>query len=141
MADAAWHYNITGNYIDRSGGPGIRLRRRGEGRARVTSITGNVIYRSGKPDWRELGEYESCHVQVDGAQGLTMTGNTLNVGRDDGGKGEWSPDYGIIYGGLENAVISGNVLHDACLKELLLESAENGPGVIVKDNPGSIFAP
>ena len=45
------HYNITGNYIDRSGGPGISLRCPRRAPCLCFTITGNVIYRSGKPEW------------------------------------------------------------------------------------------
>jgi hypothetical protein len=61
------------------------------------------------------------------------------TGRDDGGRGEYSPDFGIVYGRLENSVIAGNVLHNAALRELLVDLGGHGPGVIVRDNPGSLF--
>jgi hypothetical protein len=45
------HYNITGNYIDRSGRCGIALLPGPNQRSCETiTATGNVIYRSGKPD-------------------------------------------------------------------------------------------
>ncbi len=133
------HYNIGNNYIDRSGGPGITWLPRGEQWGLVVSATGNVIYRSGKPDWRALEEHESAHARFEHVRGLTFMGNTMNVGRDDGGKGEWSPRCGIVYGPLADSVIQGNVLHGGALQELLVDLGGHGENVIVRDNPGSLF--
>jgi len=133
------HYNIGNNYIDRSGGPGITWLPRGDVWGQVVSATGNVIYRSGKPDWRTLEEHESAHARFENVRGLSFTGNAMNVGRDDGGKGEWSPRYGIVYGRLENAAIQGNVLHSGALRELFVDLGGHGENVIVRDNPGSLF--
>jgi hypothetical protein len=44
-----------------------------------------------------------------------------------------------VYKGLENCVISNNVLHRGAMKQLLLDLGEHGEGVVVKDNPGSLF--
>lgn len=135
------HYNITGNYIDRSGGCGIRLAGREGHPCRHFSMTGNLIYRSGRPDWRALEKHESAHVWFDGGAGLTFTGNTMTVGRDDGGKGHWSPRCGIVCAKLENSVIRSNVLHDGALEEILLDMGGHGPGAIIADNPGGLFTP
>lgn len=131
------HFNITGNYIDRSGTAGIHLVE--GGKCRQMAITGNLIYRSGKH--AELNTPESSHIRVEGAQGIAILGNTMNVGRDDGGKGIYSPSYGIVCKSLTNCVISGNVLHDGCLGELIVDKGGHGQGVILKDNPGSLFKP
>jgi hypothetical protein len=48
---------------------------------------------------------------------------------------------GIVYEGLENCVLKDNVLHNASLRELLRDLGSHGEGLIVKDNPGSIFKP
>ena len=63
------------------------------------------------------------------------------AGRDDGNKGVVSPSFGIVYGGLENCVITNNVLHDGALQELLLDLGGNQAGVIVRDNPGRLAGP
>jgi hypothetical protein len=63
------------------------------------------------------------------------------VGRDDGGKGLWSPAYGIVCRGLKNCVVKDNVLHDGALRELVLDLGEHGEGMILKDNPGRVFKP
>jgi len=135
------HYNITGNYIDRSGGPGISLLPRNGTPCRHVTATGNVIYRSGAPQWRELGEHESSHVRFEQAWGLVFSGNAMTAGQDDGGKGEWSPRCGIVYGGLKNAVIKDNTMHEGALGDLIVDLGDNGENVIVKDNVGTVFVP
>ncbi len=135
------HYNITGNYIDRSGGAGISLLPRGNTPCRVFSITGNLIYRSGAPQWRELEEYESTHVHFESVRGMTFSGNTMHVGRDDQGKGEWSPNYAMVCGGLEDAVIKDNVMYQGATGKLVLDLGGHHENVIIKDNVGSLFAP
>jgi hypothetical protein len=133
------HYNIGNSYIDRSGGPAISLLPRGETPCSVISVTGSVIYRSGKPEWTAEGDHRSAHVRLDHVRGLTFTGNAMSVGRDDGGRGEWSPDLGIVYGRLHDSVIAFNVLHGGARKELIVDLGGHGPGVVVRDNPGSLF--
>lgn len=131
------HYNMTGNYIDRSGTAGIHLAE--GGKCKQMTITGNLIYRSGKH--AQLNTPDSCQMRIEAAQGITITGNTMNVGRDDGGKGTYSPSYGIVCKGLENCVITNNVLHNGCLHKLIDDQGGHGEGVILKDNPGSLFTP
>jgi len=133
------HYNVTGNYIDRCGGSAIALLRRAEYTTRHFTVTGNLIYRSGK--WTEEDTHESAHVRLDGVDGLALTGNTMTVGCDDGGGGRWSPAYGIVARALASAVVKNNVLHRGALKELLADLGEHGEGVIIEDNPGTIFTP
>lgn len=134
----ACHYNITGNYIDRSGGPAIRTSGRDATSPSFTvSICGNVIYRSGKPEWtpdRNL----SAHLVFEETHGLTCVGNTMCVGTDDGG-GLLSPEYGIVIRALKNSVIKDNTLHIGCLTELIRDLGGHGEGVVVKDNPGSLY--
>lgn len=133
-------YNITGNYFDRSGGPGIALLGRENEPCSKFTITGNIINRSGAP-WRELEKHDSAQVRFEGCRGIVFTGNAMCVGRDDGNKGEWSPRCGIVYGRLENSVIKDNVLQSGALEELLVDLGGHGPGAIVKDNPGSLGTP
>jgi len=141
------HYNITGCYIDRSGGPGISLTPRGDddGRpCRHFAVTGNVIYRSGKPDWPESGAHSesgSSHARLIGCEGIAFTGNSMVAGRDDGARGEWSPDACVICGGLTNSVIKDNVMHGGALKELVVDLGGHGEGVVVRDNVGSVLSP
>jgi hypothetical protein len=133
------HYNFGNNYIDRSGGPGISLLPRGDRACYHISITGTCIWRSGKREWPTSGEeHQSAQVRFECVRGLTFTGNAMMTGRDDNSRGEWSPDFGVVYGRLENSVIMGNVLHSGALKELLVDLGGHGPNVIVRDNPGSL---
>lgn len=131
-------YQITGNFFDRAGTCGIALRRSHVPCSQMT-ITGNFIKRSGK--LVDLESQESAQIMLDGARGVTCIGNTLQAGRDDDGAGRFSPSYGIVYQGLEDCVISNNVLHDGALRQLLVDRGGQGEGVIVRDNPGRIFKP
>jgi hypothetical protein len=139
------NYNLTGNYIDRSGGPGIALVTRPTSRdgsqvvyPRDITVTGNMIYRSGKTEWRPLGPHESCHIQVDHGNGLVITGNTMTVGRDDDGKGEWSPRYGLILGNLNQSLVQGNVLRSGATEQLLLDLGGHSADSAIRDNIGSV---
>lgn len=138
---AGSHYNITGNYIDRSGRCGLALLPgKNNQSCHTLAVTGNVIYRSGKPDWEKRDEYDSAHARFEYVKGLTFTGNAMTTGRDDGGRGSWSPDYGIVMKGLEYSVIADNVLYNGVLKQLLVDLGEHGADVIIKDNVGSTRA-
>lgn len=134
------HYNITGNYIDRSGGPAISLLPREDGAPCFCfTVTGNVIYRSGKPEWTSTtDEFESAHVRFETCRGLAFSGNSMCVGQDDGG-GSNSPRYGIVLRGLRNSIIKDNTLHIGAMTELVHDLGGHGEGTIVKDNVGSIF--
>lgn len=139
----ASHYNITGNYVDRSGGPGIALRPRGKENAPCFchTITGNVIYRSGKPEWaQDKPAEDSCHILLDTAHGVSCVGNSMSIGQDDSG-GTNSPDYGIVLRNLQNCVIKDNTMHIGFLKTDILDHGGHKEGVIVKDNIGSIYNP
>jgi hypothetical protein len=77
---------------------------------------------------------------MDGCQGVTCIGNSIQSGRDDGNQGVFSPSFGIIYQGLRNCVIRDNVLHDGALTQLLVDLGGQLEGVVVGDNPGRLFA-
>jgi hypothetical protein len=130
-------YQITGNFFDRAGTCGIALRKRTHGCVQVT-ITGNFIKRSGK--LAAAGSHDSAQIFMDGCQGVTCIGNSIQSGRDDGNEGVWSPSFGIVYQGLQNCVIRDNVLHDGALTQLLVDLGGQQEGVIVGDNPGRLFA-
>ena len=133
------HYNITGNYIDRSGRCGIALLPGINDRScEVITLTGNIIYRSGKPDWGKQDDYDSSHVRFESVKGLVFVGNALNSGRDDGGAGSYSPDFGIVLKKLENSIVKDNVQQNGALKQLIADLGEHGDGVIIKDNVGSL---
>ncbi|MHC4885315.1 MAG: glycosyl hydrolase family 28-related protein [Planctomycetota bacterium] len=139
------HYNITGNYVDRAGTGGIVLMPLGEDRlpSYCMSVVGNVVNRSGKPEYIKAvgGEDDplnSCQIRIEGAHGITCTGNTMCIGQDDGG-GQNSPDYGMVLKDLKNCIVKDNVMHIGALKELVRDEGGHGEGVIIKDNVGSLF--
>ncbi len=132
------HYNITGNYIDRAGRCGMALLPRGEVGCHTLAATGNVLYRSGKPEWGKSDDFDSAHVRFEHVRGLVFSGNAMNAGRDDGCKGEWSPDYSVVLRALESSVISNNVMHEGSLKELVVDRGGHGDNVIIKDNVGTL---
>lgn len=132
------HYNLTGNYIDRSGHDGLALTDREGHRCSVIAATGNVLYRSGRPVWSDPPGRRTAHVRLDGVEGLAFTGNVMHAGRDDGGKGGWSPHLGLVLRNLDDAVVKDNVLHQAALEDLVVDQGGHGAQVIIRDNPGSL---
>jgi hypothetical protein len=132
-------YNITGNWIDRSGGPGIALMPRpGPVPCNNIAITGNVINRSGKPETTGSDDLDSTHVRIEEAHGVAFVGNTMCVGQDDGG-GVFSPRYGMVLRGLKNCVIANNVMNIGAVKELVHDLGGHGEGVVIRDNVGNLY--
>ncbi len=130
-------YNITGNYIDRSGKAAIALLTHPQwGPSKMIAVTGNVLYRSGKS--APADSLDSAQLRIDGLEGSTVVSNVCSVGRDDGARGEWSPSYGFVYKGLTNTIVKDNTLHDGAMKELLCNLGGHGEGAIVKDNVGRV---
>ena len=136
VIDSSDGYQITGNFFDRAGTCGIALRNSRRGCFSIT-LSGNYFKRSGK--LAEAGSHDSSQIWIEGAKGVTCVGNTLCAGRDDGGTGVWSPSFGIVCKGLQNCVIANNVLHEAALRELIVDQGGHGEGVVLKDNPGSLL--
>ena len=132
--------SITGNYIDRSGGCGIRIEGRDGAPSECMTVTGNVIYRSGRPGWRFLDDHESAHIWCQDARALTITGNAMRVGQDDGGKGDFSPRFGIVYQRLSYSIIKNNVLADGALEKLIVDLHDHGQVIEVSDNVGCLYA-
>lgn len=130
-------YQITGNFFDRAGTVGIALRKSKRGCVQV-SITGNFIKRSGK--LAAAGSPDSAQILLEGSEGVTCIGNSIQAGRDDGNAGIYSPSYGIVYEGLRNCVVRDNVLHDGAMKELMVDHGGHAEGVVVGDNPGRLLA-
>ncbi|HUY81418.1 MAG TPA: right-handed parallel beta-helix repeat-containing protein [Acidobacteriaceae bacterium] len=130
-------YQITGNFFDRAGTCGLALRKSRVPCTQMT-VTGNFFKRSGK--LADGASEESAQIVLDGARGVTCVGNNLQAGRDDGNKGVYGPAYGIVYTGLQDCVISNNVLYDGALRKLLFDQGGHGDGVVVKDNPGRLMA-
>lgn len=138
------HYNITGNYIDRAGGPGIRITgahftHKGIPEDYRTSntiaCTGNIIFRSGK--FAENKD-DSCHVYLNGCAGVSFIGNSMCIGRDDRGDGQFAPSTAMILENLTDSVISGNTMFVGALDNLIIDRG-NHMNAIIKDNVGSLF--
>lgn len=141
LENGANHYNVTGNFIDRSGGPGLVLR--GDPQATdqrwlpgTTTITGNIFNRSGAK--AEPGTPESCHLWLETAVGIACTGNTMCYGNNDDGSGPFSPSYGMVLRGLRNCAIIGNTLHNAALQQLVRDEGGHDAATVIRDNPGCL---
>ena len=128
------NYNITGNNIDRSGGPAICLMKN----TYAFAITGNMINRSGKPEWTSSDDKDSTHVRIENCSGIALVGNAFRAGADDGERGEYSPANGIVYSNLRNSVIKDNTMHNGALKKLLLDLGNN-QNVAINDNIGQLW--
>lgn len=125
----AW--NITGNSFDRNHGAGLCALN-----MRASTATGNLFRRCGK-DSKQLAEGEqSCHVRLENCSGFTLSGNTFRAGQDDGGKGLFTPQIGMIVKKLSYSVITSNTLHQGFMDKMLVDQGEHGPDFIFKDNVG-----
>ena len=126
------HYNLTGNYVDRSGTAGLRF----EG-VNTIAATGNIIYRSGKVEWSSADPLDSAHVRMTGCRGIALCGNNLIIGRDDGGEGTYSPDYGLVLQDCAECVVQGNSMSRCCVKQLVVDRGGNETSRLA-DNSGSL---
>lgn len=134
------HYNITGNFFDRSGGPAIDIKDRDGVHASQITMTGNIFYRNGKPARCGDQPYDSSHVRIRKARGLVMTSNVGEVAADDPNSSEsdlTSPDYGVVIGELENSIVKDNIFDRGFKKELIVDLGGHRGSVLVKDNIGS----
>ncbi len=126
----AW--NVTGNCFDRNWGAGVCALK-----MRTTTITGNVFRRCGK-DSAQLPEGErSCQARLEECAGLTFASNVCAAGRDDGGKGTYTPQYGLLVRKLSHSVISANSFYRGYLKEMTADLGEHGAEYVFVNNVGS----
>ena len=140
ILQGATAYNITGNYIDRSGKAGIAILASAQwGLSKQITVTGNILNRSGAQ--ADPDSLDSSHLLLDGAEGLCVVGNVCMAGQDDFRKGSWTPSLGIVCRNLTSAIIRDNTLHNGALKELTRDLGNHGEGVIVKDNVGQVVKP
>ena len=124
-------WNVTGNSFDRNWGAGLCAEKMG-----AVTVTGNVFRRCGK-DSNQLAEGErSCQVRLDGCRGLAMTGNACQAGRDDGGKGLYTPQVGFIVKNMAYSVVSANVLNRGFMEQMVVDLGGHGPDFVMKDNVG-----
>jgi hypothetical protein len=125
----AW--NVTGNCFDRNWGAGLCAMN-----MRTTSITGNVFRRCGK-DSNQLAEGErSCQVRLEECSGLTFVSNVCAAGRDDGGKGKYTPQVGFILRKLSYSVISSNTLFHGYMDEMAVDLGDHGADYVFANNVG-----
>ena len=125
----AW--NVTGNCFDRNWGAGICALK-----MRTVTVTGNVFRRCGK-DSNLLAEGErSCQVRLEECSGLAFVGNSCLAGRDDGGKGLYTPQVGLILRKLSHSVITNNTLFQGYMDKLVIDLGEHGDGYVFENNVG-----
>ncbi len=130
LAGDAW--NVTGNCFDRNWGAGLCALK-----MRTTTVTGNVFRRCGK-DSKLLPEGErSCQVRLEECSGLTFVSNVCAAGRDDGDRGEYTPQFGFLVRKLSHSVIAANTLFKGYMKEIAADLGENGPDYVFANNVGS----
>jgi Right handed beta helix region/Pectate lyase superfamily protein len=128
-AGDAW--NVTGNCFDRNWGAGLCALN-----MRTTTITGNVFRRCGK-DSRLLAEGErSCQVRLEECSGLTFVSNVCAAGRDDGGRGDYTPQVGFLLRKLRHSVIASNTLFQGYVKEMTADLGEHGADFVFVNNVG-----
>lgn len=136
------HYNITGNYFDRSGGPGIALRGRDGVPSSQITVTGNVLYRNGKPERDHPMPHGSSHIDCQEARAVLISGNVCEVAADDPNSDHAdkpSPDYGMILGRLNNCIVKDNIFDNGYLKEIMVNLDGHNEDTIIRDNIGSPF--
>jgi len=133
------HYQINNNYIDRSGGPGLFLTSDldNESLGQIHSITGNIIHRSGALS--DSDSLDNSHIRLEYQSGVTCTGNSMSVGRDDDNTGNASPAYGIIYKSLNCSVIKNNTLYKGAVKESIVDLDTKSSNCIISDNPSVLY--
>jgi hypothetical protein len=103
---------------------------------RTTEITCNVFRRCGK-DSSQLAEGErSCQVRLEECSGLTFVSNVCAAGRDDGGKGDYTPHFGFFVRKLSHSVISSNTLFRGYMKEMTADLGEHGQDYVFANNVG-----
>lgn len=125
----AW--NVTGNCFDRNWGAGLCAMK-----MNTATITGNVFRRCGK-DSNLLAEGErSCQVRLEECSGLTFVSNVCAAGRDDGGKGKYTPQVGFILRKLSCCVISSNTLYRGYMDEMAVDLGGHGADYLFANNVG-----
>jgi len=128
-------WNVTGNCFDRNYGAAIFA----NGVSNST-FTGNIFRRNGKDSSNVLeGLDESCQMLIQSCRGISVTGNTGAVGRDDGSRGEYTPNYAFWLKDNSCSVITANAFSRGYLKEMILDKGGNKTDFLVNNNVGSVF--
>ena len=131
-------FNFTGNFFDRSFGPAIELGAEGKF-VDLVSVTGNIFRRSGAraPEETFANPDLSSHLLLTNCRNTTVVGNTMRVGRNDGGGGVLSPDYGFIITDAQDCVIRDNTMALGALVESVVLRGDNSTSII-QDNIGAL---
>ena len=126
----AW--NVTGNSFDCNGGAGLYMQN-----VRGSTATGNVFRRCGKDVSRPVADGGRCQVRLSGCAGIAFTGNTCRAGRDqDGGKGKFTPSYGLTFAKMSHSVVASNALAAGYLEEMFVDEGGHGEQFALRDNVG-----
>ena len=131
-------FNFTGNFFDRSFGPAIEL---GTDTTFVdlVTVTGNIFRRSGA--LREGASFASpdmsTHLLLKNCRNTTVIGNTMRVGRNDGGGGILSPNYSFIIADAQDCIIKDNTMARGALVENVVLRGDNSTSII-KNNIGAL---
>ena len=67
---------------------------------------------------------------------MTFVSNVCAAGRDDGGKGTYTPEFGFLVQKLSYSVISSNTLFHGYKKEIAADLGEHGPDYLFVNNAG-----
>jgi len=126
--------NVTGNFFDRSGGPALIFGDENRG-CNTATVTGNIFRRSGKPYSEFKDPYDSSHIRLHNNKNITVVGNSMLLGQDDGGGGVLSPDYSLIMIGNQCCIFKDNTLLNANIKESFV--LKDNIDCIIKDNVGA----
>ena len=128
-------WNVTGNCFDRNWGAAIFANRISN-----STFTGNIFRRNGK-DAKDLleGLEDSCQMLMQSCRGISVTGNTGAAGRDDGGRGEYTPNYAFLLKDNACSVVTANAFSRGYLKDMILDKGGNSTDFLVNNNVGSAF--
>jgi hypothetical protein len=85
------------------------------------------------------GVEESCQMLIQSSRGISVTGNTGAAGRDDGGRGEYTPNYAFWLKDNACSVITANAFSHGYLKEMILDKGGNKSDLLINNNVGSTF--
>ena len=130
VASSSW--NVTGNSFDRNYGGALILTN-----ASQSAVTGNLFRRSGKDPAKMAKGETSCQVKMIGCQGVSLVGNTFRAGRDDGGKGVFTPQYGMELDRLTSCVVKDNTLFEGYMDEMYLNRGGHSADTVISDNVGT----
>ena len=128
-------WNVTGNCFDRNWGAAICANR-----VSNSTFTGNIFRRNGKDAQNvQEGLDESCQMLIQQCSGISVTGNTGAAGRDDNGRGVYTPNYAFRLKDNSCSVITANAFSRGYLKEMILDKGGNKADLLINNNIGSVF--